>query len=626
MSSDRVKIEQQIAKAVEYTASLKSKPNLSKIAREYGVPYQRFRARLQGRQALHAPKPYQETLDPWQIQGLVHWWKFFDSVGYRPSHQEIIAAANHILAPESVGKMWVYRFEERHLKPLGTRIARHRPVNKKRLEAEDVGMLEIWYGKLREYLHCDGNNMILTHNIYNFDETGFMLGVGKTTRGPSQYSDKRFASLEKGTLVSVIECACADGTMVEPPYIIFPGARHMESWYEGNVPNYPVNVSETGYSNGEIALDWIKLFDKQTYAKAAGKQRLLLFDGHPSHITVEFLQYCQDNNIIAWNFMSNLTQLCQPLDQKPFVVYKQAYKAQTSHLQAEGRFDDTIHKGAFLHQLPDLRKRVFQRSTIRHAFRDTGLVPYNPDLILGKVNLGLTSNITVTVDEGWLANTPSPPPQSSSPLPSSPIKTPRSARRVVKKILNKDISNNPQVVRGLDLLCDGLLANVERNRHLEQSFQNHFSAPKQRTKRQVQGKGLSSITGRLYPHDAQNSIIERKAREQKAAEARAAKDARPNLGEKTPISPTEPPRIEPKLPSPRTIRRREFNERMKKYRGKAKVYGAPSPSRGGEILLGWRGYRRGVVHPLGDDLERVGALTKARVYCHRLTNHRVCTN
>ena len=42
--------------------------------------------------------------------------------------------------------------------------------------------------------------------------------------------------------------------------------------------------------------------------------RLLIIDGHESHVNVEFLQYAENNNIIVLALPPHLTHHMQPLD------------------------------------------------------------------------------------------------------------------------------------------------------------------------------------------------------------------------------------------------------------------------------------------------------------------------
>ena len=206
-------VESRISEALGKANLAKERPNLKQIAREFDVPYQRFKARYHGRYSRHAPKPHQTLLDPIQEQSLLRWWSFLDSFRRRPSHQEIAEAANRMIRPRIANKNWVYDFEKRCLS--ATRVANYRPTNKDRSDSEDIGELSIWFDRLEQYLAIGSKDQILSENIYNFDETGFQLGVARSTRGPSRHRDQRFSSKEKGETVTVIECACANGSLIK---------------------------------------------------------------------------------------------------------------------------------------------------------------------------------------------------------------------------------------------------------------------------------------------------------------------------------------------------------------------------------------------------------------------------
>ncbi|KAF2179599.1 hypothetical protein K469DRAFT_798738 [Zopfia rhizophila CBS 207.26] len=62
-------------------------------------------------------------------------------------------------------------------------------------------------------------------------------------------------------------------------------------------PQMLLGVSESGYSNDQIALDYIKHFNKFTKPGLVGEWRLLTYDGHGSHLTHEFITYCFENKI-----------------------------------------------------------------------------------------------------------------------------------------------------------------------------------------------------------------------------------------------------------------------------------------------------------------------------------------
>ena len=50
--------------------------------------------------------------------------------------------------------------------------------------------------------------------------------------------------------------------------IILPGQLHLEGWVNNELEgNTLMAVSESGYTNDEIALDWLQHFNKCTAAK-----------------------------------------------------------------------------------------------------------------------------------------------------------------------------------------------------------------------------------------------------------------------------------------------------------------------------------------------------------------------
>ena len=76
-----------------------------------------------------------------------------------------------------------------------------------------------------------------------------------------------------------------------------------------------ISSSPSGWTNNDIGLAWLKeVFDRETRRKARTRYRLLLLDGHGSHLTMEFLNYCHDNKILLAVFPPHSTHTLQPLD------------------------------------------------------------------------------------------------------------------------------------------------------------------------------------------------------------------------------------------------------------------------------------------------------------------------
>lgn len=72
-------------------------------------------------------------------------------------------------------------------------------------------------------------------NIYNMDEKGILLGVGKRTAAFVDRDQKTLYQVEDGNreLVTVIECISADGEALDP-CVIYKGARRDLAWGRNN--------------------------------------------------------------------------------------------------------------------------------------------------------------------------------------------------------------------------------------------------------------------------------------------------------------------------------------------------------------------------------------------------------
>lgn len=101
----------------------------------------------------------------------------------------------------------------------------------------------------------------------------------------------------------------------------------MEAWFYGSEnlsPDTMTAISPNGWISNELALAWLSYFVKlPAHHMNQGQKRVLIFDSHGTHLTLGFLQICKKNHIIPFTFLPHSTHICQPLDGKPFLNYKQ---------------------------------------------------------------------------------------------------------------------------------------------------------------------------------------------------------------------------------------------------------------------------------------------------------------
>jgi hypothetical protein len=173
--------------------------------------------------------------------------------------------------------------------------------------------------------------------------------------------------------VTVIETISADGNTI-PPMIILNAASHREHWFPAGVgDDYLVGVSDSGYSYDGLALDWVKHFNSFTAPRQRGVYRLLLFDGHESHTTFEFLSYCRDNKIIPFSLPPHTTHFLQPLDIAVFQPMKHWHGREVDDATRTGCTDFN----RFMNCLSRVRRNTFKDTTIKLGWRAAGLISIN---------------------------------------------------------------------------------------------------------------------------------------------------------------------------------------------------------------------------------------------------------
>ena len=141
-------------------------------------------------------------------------------------------------------------------------------------------------------------------------------------------------------------------------------------------------MSENRWTNNELGLDWLKtVFEPNTGGSHfQGEYRLLLVDGHDSHVSTEFIKYVQSKKIKCLCLPPHITHRLQPLDVGVFSPLAHSYK---KYLESLTRFTMyNINKVDFLTIVQKARKEGISSKNIESAWRATGLIPYNPATVI----------------------------------------------------------------------------------------------------------------------------------------------------------------------------------------------------------------------------------------------------
>lgn len=272
------------------------------------------------------------------------------------------------------GKDWFVGFINRHplslRKPEGLSVARAEGLNK-----DDVSD---YFAKLKTVMEETGV-LNKPNLIYNVDETGCVLNNRQTQKVVAQKGSKlvvKQTSVERGELVTIVACCSATGHYIQP-MAIFKGKKFHREWEDGFPAGAKVCMSDSGWINEELFLEWLKHFQANRVAGPC----VLILDGHVSHKTLPALLFCERNNITLLSLPSHTTQRLQPLDRTFFRPFKLCYDRECNTFMAAHQGERNITKFNFGHLL---KKAWCKAATIDNAvngFRSTGIFPLNPGVL-----------------------------------------------------------------------------------------------------------------------------------------------------------------------------------------------------------------------------------------------------
>jgi hypothetical protein len=116
-----------------------------------------------------------------------------------------------------------------------------------------------------------------------------------------------------------------------------------------------------------------QVFNCGTKAKAQSSYRLLILDGHGSHVTMDFIKYCNQNKILLPVYPPHSTQMLQSLDVVMFKPLATGYSNEVTGFMERSQ------------GLTSMSKRD-KETTILKVFEATGLSPFDPEVVLRRFN------------------------------------------------------------------------------------------------------------------------------------------------------------------------------------------------------------------------------------------------
>ena len=233
--------------------------SIAHLAREWEVPYQVLRCRINGRSSRLEIAAKGRKLSDHQEEALVAHIKELEEMGIPMRPRHLAGAANRILRTHadppnpnpSVSPNWSRRFLQRR-PDLFEKKATLLSVLRK--AAHDPAELRSWFRKLQQVIQKAG---IQKDDIYNMDETGYRPDCGRSKTIITTKPGKRVFICDPDNRIHItsIECISAGGYILSS-HIILTGVQITQNVIVPELDHrILLSTSLTGYSNDEIAME-----------------------------------------------------------------------------------------------------------------------------------------------------------------------------------------------------------------------------------------------------------------------------------------------------------------------------------------------------------------------------------
>jgi hypothetical protein len=314
----------------------------------FQVPAQTLRDRMAGRKTKAQAREEVQLLSNAEEKTLVRWITRLTSTGFPATPALVIETAEEIrrgrvklafsqntqltqLPP--IGHEWLYRFLNGHPILKGTY---SRQLESLRHQEATYEKISQWFSVFRTRFEEQNYEL---QNVYNMDETGFAVGTTQSTRIIVDSTQKSSWKVTPGKQewITAIECVNAVGEALSP-MVIFKAKDTNSRWIPEDAPtNWRFSTSNSGWTSNSHGFEWLRtMFEPESRLKSKEKPRLLIADGHASHITANMIALCMENNIDLLILPPHCSHLLQPLDVGVFGPLKKYHAYETDRLLRAG--------------------------------------------------------------------------------------------------------------------------------------------------------------------------------------------------------------------------------------------------------------------------------------------------
>ena len=323
---------------------------------------------------------------------------------------------------------------------------------------------------------------IKPHNIWNFDEKGILIGICQATKRivPIKTLLNGFikGSLQDGSreFITILAAVNAIGIAIPPSLLYASNSGDLQdSWLEDfdDCRQFAYfGTSKKGWTSDELGLAWLDRFHEATHEIAGYQKRLLILDGHSSHVNMAFVTKAIDFNILIVVFPPHSTHRLQPLDVSVFSPLANYYSQGLDEMITSSRGFSRMSKRLFWSIFWPAWQKAVRYETISSGFEKTGIYPFNPVVVLDQ--LKPTTAFSSSDD---------------SEIDPEPITNARDVRQLIKSVRQE----KGVISSKMDLLCKSMEAMVFENDLLRHENTQIHQTLLNEVKRRKRGKPMGLL-------------------------------------------------------------------------------------------------------------------------------------
>jgi hypothetical protein len=290
-----------------------------------------------------------------------------------------------------LGRKWIEGFKRRN-SDISTLVSKR--IASERHNGATREVLKAHFDRFKRVID---DYAVKRENIWNMDETGTQLGASIATKvlGDARKKSTLVKKPNETEWVSVVECISAAGRLIKP-LIIFKGKSVQLQWFNSSeIPDWQYTTSSNGWTSNEIGLKWLTSVFIPDTATEPREWRVLVVDGHGSHVSIDFMYECKKHDIQLFFLPPHTSHVTQPLDLSCFSAVKTRYRKDIQELAS---FDNSakVKKDRFISAYNKARNEGLTSRTIRSGFLASGMIPFNPEKALNSRFVLQPEKTTVT--------------------------------------------------------------------------------------------------------------------------------------------------------------------------------------------------------------------------------------